>query len=131
MASENAISTRNAPAGAEEWTDNREHLVPPVDIYETNDELVLVADMPGVCGDGADVRLEDGVLTLTGHGPSLEAEQAVLTEQRSCDYHRLFRLATEVDVPRIAAEMKQGVLTVRMPKLDQDKSRRITVKSVS
>jgi len=112
-----------------EQTTEAERFAPTVDIYETENDLVLKADMPGVAKDNVDVKVEENVLTLTGKVATPPKDAAPLySEYRIGDYYRAFTLSHEIDVDRISAEMTDGVLTLRLPKTDRTKSRKIEVK---
>jgi HSP20 family protein len=102
---------------------------PRVDVLETEQELMLLADLPGVRPADVDVRFEKGELTIHGRRtPSHAGKKRVLWEYEPTHYHRAFRLAEVVAGDRIEAEMKNGVLTVRLPKAEAAKPRRIAVK---
>ena len=102
---------------------------PPVDIVETEDELLLYADLPGVTQDDVDVRFENGELTLHARRQSAAADrEAWLLENDTGDYFRAFRISEQVDATRIWAELKNGVLTLHLPKVEAAKPRKITVK---
>jgi HSP20 family molecular chaperone IbpA len=103
--------------------------VPATDIYETADDVVLVADMPGVPTDGVDIDLERRVLTIRGRLPTAPREgyQLVYAEYGEGDYERSFQLSEEIDRDRIEARHKNGVLTLRMPKAASAKARKIAV----
>jgi len=106
------------------------YFVPATDIYETPDELVLAAEMPGVKADGMDVTVEDSVLVLRGR-PRAEPETrggVLLKEFASGEYYRAFQLPADFDTARIQATLKQGVLTLRLPKSERMKPKRIEVK---
>jgi len=102
---------------------------PRVDVLETEQELMLLADLPGVRPADVDVRFEKGELTIHGRRtPSHAGKKRVLWEYEPTHYHRAFRLTEVVAGDRIDAEMKNGVLTVRLPKAEAAKPRRIAVK---
>ena len=102
---------------------------PRVDIIETEQEIVLMADMPGVKPADVDVRFENGELTVHGRRtPSHAGKRRVVWEYEPAHYHRAFRLAEDLAADRIQAEMKNGVLTVRLPKAEAARPRRIAVK---
>jgi HSP20 family protein len=104
--------------------------IPAVDIYETTDALTLVADMPGVKKDGVDIRLEDNQLAIRGRVSSEAAnETTLLSEYTVGDYVRTFTLSEVIDQSKIEAVMKNGVLTLTLPKVQAAKPRQITVKS--
>lgn len=100
-----------------------------VDILETDDELYLFADMPGVLPDDVDVRFENGELAVHGRrSPSHADKQRVLWEAEAPGYFRTFRVTERVDADKIEADLKDGVLKLRLPKAEAAKPRRIAVK---
>ena len=110
-----------------ETTRGETYQSPRVDIYETDGELVLAADVPGVANDGVDLKLEDGVLELTAHRKSAEGEPAY-AEYRDSSYYRAFSLSDEIDTEQIDASLRDGVLTVKLPKSPKAMPRKIDVK---
>jgi HSP20 family protein len=105
------------------------YFTPRVDILETADELTLLADMPGVKPEDADIRFENGELTVHGRcAARLDGVQPLLAEYGVGNYYRAFTITLDVDADKISAEMKQGVLTVRLPKAEKVKPRKIAVK---
>jgi HSP20 family molecular chaperone IbpA len=103
--------------------------VPTTDIFETEQALTLVAEMPGVDKDKVDVSVEDGVLTIQGQldFSKYEGLQPVYTEYNVGHYRRIFTLSNRIDQNSISAEMKDGVLTLLLPKAQEAKPRRINV----
>jgi len=102
---------------------------PAVDIFETKDELVLVADMPGVPPDGVDVGLEGDELSIEGRVRSGEYDglKPLYVEYGVGGYHRRFTLGEMIDREGIKAQMKNGVLVLRLPKAERARARRIAV----
>jgi len=111
-----------------EKTRGETYVTPKVDIYETENELVLVADVPGVTKDGVDLKLEDGVLEVTAHRPSSDATP-VYSEYRTASYYRAFSLSDDIDSGNINASLQDGILTVSLPKSPKAKPRKIEVKT--
>jgi len=108
--------------------DDTLYLAPPVDIFETEDALFVVADLPGVDKDDVDIRVEDGILTIKGKA-SYNPPSSILREEFSLQgYYRQFQLSDEVDQNKITAESKNGVLTVTLQKAEKSKPRQIKVK---
>jgi len=108
--------------------DDTVYLAPPVDIFETEDALIVVADLPGVDKDGVDIRVEDGILTIKGKA-SYDPPAGVIREEFNLQgYYRQFQLSDEVDQNKISAESKNGVLTITLPKAEKSKPRQIKVK---
>lgn len=126
MAENTVATTTENPAPATREEDR--YLVPPVDIYETETGLTLVADMPGVAKDGVEIRIEDDVLTLRGHVAAVTRGDALVSEFALHDFHRQFRLGEEVDQEAVSAEMKHGVLTLTLPKAAKTQPRKIDVR---
>ncbi len=101
---------------------------PRVDIFESEDELTLQADMPGVDLDGIDIRFEHGELTLHGRvSPRDEGVQLMYQEYDVGDFHRSFKIGSWIDASKIAAQLADGILSVHLPKSDAAKPRRIQV----
>jgi HSP20 family protein len=103
--------------------------VPHTDIFETEQALTIVAEMPGVEKSKVDVSVEDGVLTLQGQIDFSKYQdlRPVYTEYNVGHYRRSFSLSNRVDQNRISAEMSDGVLTLVLPKAEEAKPRRISV----
>jgi HSP20 family protein len=103
-------------------------VLPNVNIFESKDGYVLQAEMPGVNKDGLEVTLEGNELTITGRRAedSVKAE-LLYRESRPLDYRRTFELDPTIDATRIEAKIEQGVLTLRLPKQEKVKPRKITV----
>ena len=111
-----------------ETTVEREYLTPEVNIFETKDEYVLEAEMPGVNRDGLEITLENNVLTIEGHRPGAPVKgEVVYRESRPADFRRSFELDPVVETEKISARMDEGVLVLRLPKTVQAKPRRIAV----
>lgn len=112
-----------------EVTRSRErYIAPPVDIYETKDGLVLMADLPGVAKENLDVRVENDTLTIRGKASHSLPGDPIYREYELVNFFRQFELGEKVDQGRIAAELKHGVLTLSLPKVEEAKPRRIEVK---
>jgi len=106
--------------------------VPSVDIVERKNELLLLADMPGVKPDELDIRYERGELTIHGKvKPRQDPEQTnfMLREYGVGDFYRVFQVGEAIDPSKIEAEVKEGVLTLHLPKAEQAVPRKITVKT--
>jgi HSP20 family protein len=103
--------------------------VPITDIFETDQALSLVVEMPGVDKSKVDISVEDGVLTIEGQldFSKYEGMQPLYTEYNIGHYRRSFSLSNKVDQARISAEMRDGVLTLMLPKAEEAKPRRIAV----
>jgi len=104
------------------------YFTPRVDIYETADEVVLLCDMPGAKPADVDVKFEKGELSLYGKVAPRPAELSA-EEYGIGDFYRTFAIAPEIDSDKIAAEYRDGVLTVHLPKQEKVKPKRIAVKA--
>ena len=113
-----------------ELTRDKPLYVPRFDIWETDEELVLCGDMPGVKPEDVDIRFENRELVIHGRIESRnEQARFVYQEYGIGDFHRSFTIGEMVDSTKIAANMRDGVLTLHLPKTDQMKPRRIKVAS--
>lgn len=104
------------------------------DLMEREDEVVLTADLPGVRRDDLDVTLEQNVLTVTGERTQPRPERNgedryYLFERRWGRFRRSFALPCEVMADRVDATLSDGVLTVRIPKAESSRRRRIEIQS--
>lgn len=104
---------------------------PAVDIFETDQKITVLADMPGVNPDKIMIDLKDDTLTITGDSEAQEEkdEVDVLREYRTGKYYRQFMLSEMIDQDKIEADMKHGVLNVVLPKVEKATPRKITVKA--
>ncbi|MFC1834385.1 Hsp20/alpha crystallin family protein [Thermodesulfobacteriota bacterium] len=104
------------------------YFTPAVDIFETEKELVILADMPGVDPSNLDVDLNDDTLSVVGKvGDSERGDNALLSEYRVGNYFRSFTLGDVVDPAKISATLKDGVLRVVLQKADKAVARRIPI----
>ena len=118
-----------APAKGERVRPGRV-FIPAVDIFETPQALVLVADMPGVSGDRVTIDLKENVLTIFGQVSPPSEKQVILAQEYAIgDYYREFQVGELVDQGKIEASVKNGVLTLTLPKAEKATPRRIEVKS--
>ena len=106
-------------------------LIPPVDIHEDDSGITVIADLPGATRETLSIDINGDTLTLEA-GVGLEQPQglqAVYVEVRSPRYRRSFTLSRELDSTHIDATLKDGVLRLRVPKLERAKPRRIEVRA--
>ena len=130
MSSPNADDTGGMPVEVTRTTESSHDdvLVPPVDIHETDDGWVLLADVPGVGKDGLDVEVHKGVLTIHGRMDKTPiAGRVVHQEFRRADYFRSFPLSDQVDRDRIVANVSGGVVTITLPKAQAARPRKIMI----
>jgi HSP20 family molecular chaperone IbpA len=104
---------------------------PPVDIFETDREITVLADMPGVAADGIKIDLQNDVLTLSGDVKPWEnaGESDVLVEFEIGKYYRQFTLPEVIDQNKIEAGLENGVLRLNLPKSEKALPRQIAVKT--
>jgi HSP20 family protein len=104
---------------------------PATDIHETKEQLVLLADMPGVKQDGVEITLEQNILTVYGHvdEPEFPGYSLTYAEYGMGSYSRKFALSNEIDRDGIQASVKNGVLKLILPKSKRAMPRKITVQT--
>jgi HSP20 family protein len=106
---------------------------PPVDLYETSGEFVLTAELPGLSRDQIEIHAEDTRVTIRGgradadRGQGVPCEQYHRVERGHGRFSRAFQLPEPIEVGAITADLKEGVLTVTMPKASARAARRINV----
>ncbi len=116
-----------SPTATESGT---QYMLPRVDVIEDSNGITLLADLPGVKREKLDIKIEGTSLTLEG-GIEINAPQgldAVFAEIRAARYRRGFTLSSELDATAIDAQLKDGVLRLRIPKLAEAQPRRIEVR---
>lgn len=120
-----------APEEEVERTRECQCFVPRTDIYETEDQVIVVTDMPGVNSDSIEITLEKNTLTLNGYVEPdfMEGYSLSHVEYSIGDYQRKFTISNEVDQENIEASVKDGVLRLTLPKSGPAKARKISVKS--
>ena len=114
-----------------ERTRDRLAFVPRADIYETEEAITVVTDMPGVDETTLDITLEDNVLSINGYVEPMEPEGYSLAyaEYRVGDYQRAFTLSNQIDRDGIEAVIKDGVLRLYLPKITEARKRKIDIKT--
>jgi len=129
MSEKDLQKTQNT--AATERIRNVKTFVPRVDIYETREALLLIADMPGVDEKTVDVELEKNVLTISGHveNGKLKDHKLLFSEYEVGDYERAFTLSDEIDREKIKATVKQGVLRLELPKAEKVKPKKIAIRA--
>ena len=126
------VRPETAPAqGSADSAPDSRALVPRVDVFEDEAGITLLADMPGVPKDKLELRIDGDRLLIEGAiatamPPQL---QSVHAEVRGPRYRRTFTLSRELDAGRVEANVKDGVLTLRIPRLEHAKPRRIEIRA--
>jgi len=114
-----------------ERTRSRRSFVPRADIYETDQEIIVLADVPGANEKTVDITLEKNVLSITAYiEPSIPSGfEIAYAEYEEGDYQRSFRLSDEIDRDKIEAVVSDGVLRLRLHKAQEARSKKIAVKT--
>jgi len=124
------MNDKTLPSTATKSDENHEaSLMPPVDVVEDSAGITLYADLPGVTREALHLRVEDETLFIEGElglkiPEGMESSHAEVGLPR---YRRLFRLSKELDTDKVSAELKQGVLKLRIPKAEHAQPKRIQV----
>ncbi len=102
---------------------------PPVDIFENDNSITVLADMPGVKAQDLKIDLRESVLTLTGRvtAPDSAKESDVLREYQTGTFYRQFTLSDTIDQAKIDAKLTDGVLRLDLPKVEKARPRQITI----
>jgi HSP20 family protein len=116
---------------AQEQTRPLRAFLPTADIFETEEALAVVLEMPGVDRNNIDVNVDNGVLTIEGRIDfnKYEGLQPVYSEYNIGPFRRSFRISSQTDQDKIQAEMHNGVITLTLPKAEQAKPRRIELRT--
>ena len=103
--------------------------IPPIDVHETAEEYVVMAELPGLGRSDVEIQVNDGRLTISGHRPERDVpcEQYHRVERGHGSFSRTFELPLPVDGDRVTADLHDGVLTVICPKATEGNARRIRV----
>ena len=125
MSEQDALTQKAADSAEESW------LLPPVDVIENEGGITLYADLPGVARENLDLHVEGNNLLIDGRiavemPKEMEATHVEVARSR---YRRVFALSREFDPAKLTADLKHGVLTVRILKAEHAKPRRIEISS--
>jgi len=121
--SENRVTRQNGQR-------DRGFVIPAANISAGENEYVVELEMPGVDQAGLEATVEGGELTIVGHRKAESPEgELCYCESAHADYRRVFEIGPDVDTSNISAEMRQGVLRLRLPKSERAKPKRIEVKA--
>ena len=102
----------------------------PLDVVESSDELVVTASVPGTTKDEIEVSVDDNVLTIraeAGDSSKDDSDNFLLRERRTGTYYRALRLPETVDYDNAETTFKDGVLTIKLPKLESKKVRKLEI----
>jgi HSP20 family protein len=132
MLDENAVTKTAADeAAGVEHTRSGSFYRPHVDILEEQEELLVLADVPGARADKIDVKFEDGTLTIHAAVEPRQDEnhEYLLCEYGVGDFYRTFQISEAIDASKITADYADGILTLHLPKAESIKPRKIAVKT--
>jgi HSP20 family molecular chaperone IbpA len=118
----------NAVVKREITRNPKAYVTPLTDIFEEENGLYLKVDLPGVDKDGLKIRVENSILTIEGHIEANKERDYLFREFEPSNYFRQFELTDSVDQGNIEAELKNGVLSLYLPKAEELKPRTIDVK---
>ena len=123
--------TKQESKSAQESREQERAILPPVDIFEDSTGITLQADMPGVSCERLDVQIDGESLSIEGKVEIQVPEQmnALHADIRSTRYQRSFSLSSELDADKVEASLKDGVLTLRIPRREEHQPRKIEVQT--
>jgi HSP20 family protein len=123
------VQTKREHEKREETTIPARVFVPTADIYETQDAVTVILEVPGVEKNNVTVRVEDGLLYVEGRLDLTKYQglQPLYTEYNIGHYSRSFQLSSKIDQTKIAAALNDGVLSLTLPKVEEAKPRVITI----
>lgn len=111
------------------WPSTGQGAFPPVDLYDTENALVALVNLPGVKGDDVEVTTNNDTLTISGEMKVEVTDGELLWQERTGGkFYRSFKLPVPIKADSVNAEFKSGVLKIEMPKTDELKSRTIKIK---
>lgn len=113
--------------GTVEATRRIRTVMPPVDIYENDDEILLHAEMPGVTKGSVKINIDNGNLSLSGVRKVDQAGAATWQEFSDVEYERTFAVPQNIEVAKVKAELKDGILCLHLPKAESAKPRVIEI----
>lgn len=125
------VGKRQDVSGQTEPTRSGPVFIPAIDIFETDNEINLAADMPGVTSEKLNIDLRDNTLTIAGEIEPLEAgdEEDLRIEYEVGQYFRQFTIPELIDQDKIDAQLAEGVLKLVLPKAEKAKPRKIEIRS--
>jgi len=129
MAEKELTVDKKEVTNSQEYTREGPVFNPDVDIYETDSELVLIADLPGVLKENLDIDLNENTLTINAHVTQTQKGTIVYKEYDIGDYKRSFTISNVIDQSKIQAELKNGILRVVLPKAEAAMPRKIEIKT--
>ncbi|MBN1652881.1 MAG: Hsp20/alpha crystallin family protein [Deltaproteobacteria bacterium] len=126
MASKSTDITRKEQEGLTARSSDKQRVAPAVDVFENRDEILVLADLPGVTKEHLTIRMEDSELLIQG----TQADAPDPSTWRAVDFYRTFRVPNTVNPEKISAELKNGVLSLKLKKREEAKPKQIEVKVI-
>ncbi len=125
-----AVEVKEEKQSWEDLLTNEGSYAPLVDIYETNEEFVLTADMPGVKKEDVNLKIEEGSMLIFGKIDYQDVlnRRFILKEKETGHFFRRFKISDTIDETKISARFENGQLVVTLPKHDRVKPRTISIK---
>jgi HSP20 family molecular chaperone IbpA len=112
----------------QEDTRTQEKFIPPlVDIYETEEGLTVLADLPGVKKEDMDLKVADNILTIQGRTSHVSKGTPLYKEFELVNFYRQFQVSEEIDQAKINAALKHGVLHLKLPRAEKSKPKQVKV----
>jgi len=127
MTEQKLAKTQKAEVTRREGAEQQRMYVPPADIWETQDEIVVKLDMPGVDKKDIDIKVEAETLTICGKPAEEPHGRLIYADRQPGSFCREFTLSRDLDRGKISAGMEAGVLTIRVAKAEEVKPRRIEI----
>jgi HSP20 family molecular chaperone IbpA len=128
MTEKNMTVNKEKPVSREATRSGARYLAPPVDIFETEDGLTMLADVPGLDEQSLEISVDQGILTIEGKAP-LGGGELLWREYAMDGYWRQFQLPDTYDVAKAKAEVRNGVMTLKLPKAEAAKPRKIAIET--
>ncbi|MEO9103146.1 MAG: Hsp20/alpha crystallin family protein [Burkholderiaceae bacterium] len=131
MSNPSAAEQDNVPTQTPSTRSSKVVLTPAIDVFENQDGITLLADMPGVSKDDLDIQIEAHMLTIQGD-VTLDLLQGTKVSQIAGErshYRRVFTLSKALDADQVSAQLNQGVLTLRIPKAAHAQPRKVVVQA--
>lgn len=128
MSRDTALTRQQQPQSMVQ-SEQRPVVTPPCDVFESRDEILLLADLPGVVADALRINVDNGELVVEARRVVPAPGTVLGAEFEACEYQRRFAVPPGIDSTKIAAELKNGVLALHLPKSEALKPRQIAVKA--
>lgn len=116
------------PDAPPKLADHLPTLIPDVDIFENDDEILLYADMPGVTKDVLSIKIDNGKLVLSGIRRLPSSGAITWKEFTNAEFRRVFSVPHTIDFEKVKAQMQDGVLCLHLPKSESAKPKQIEIK---